>query len=110
MFECLDDFSYPQRILAATRAQLADGGTVIVLDEHTDDELVAPTGDPVQRLFANVSTLWCPPQGRMQPDANLVGTVLRPSRLRQLASEAGFGHADVLPIEHPFFRFYRLTA
>jgi hypothetical protein len=110
MFECLHDFSYPQRILATTRRQLADGGTLIVLDEHTDDELVAPTADPVQRLFANVSPLWCLPQGRMEPDADPVGTVIRPGRLRQLAVDAGFNHADVLPIEHPFFRFYRLSA
>jgi SAM-dependent methyltransferase len=110
MFECLHDFSYPQRILTATRAQLANGGTVIVLDEHTDNELVAPTDDPVQRLFANVSPLWCLPQGRTEPDADPVGTVIRPGRLRQMAADAGFGHADVLPIEHPFFRFYRLSA
>ncbi len=56
------------------------------------------------------SPLWCLPQGRIEPDADPVGTVLRPSRLRQLATDAGFRHADVLPIEHPFFRFYRLTA
>jgi 2-polyprenyl-3-methyl-5-hydroxy-6-metoxy-1,4-benzoquinol methylase len=110
MFECLHDFGYPQRILTVTHCQLAAGGTVIVLEEHTDDELVAPTSDPVQRLFANVSPVWCLPQGRMEPDAEPVGTVIRPDRLRQLAADAGFHHADVLPIEHPFFRFYRLTA
>jgi SAM-dependent methyltransferase len=108
MFECLHDMAYPDRVLASTRAQLADGGTLLVMDEATDDELVAPTEDPIQRLFAGISPLWCLPQGRTAPDAHPVGTVLRTSRLRELATSAGFTTVNVLPIAHPLFRFYRL--
>jgi len=36
------------------------------------------------------------------------GTVMRPSTLRQYAVEAGFRDIEILPIEHDFFRFYRL--
>jgi SAM-dependent methyltransferase len=110
MFECLHDMAYPDRVLAATRGQLAEGGTLLVMDEATDDELVAPTEDPIQRLFAGISPLWCLPQGITGPDARPVGTVLRAGRLRELAADAGFGAVEVLPIEHPLFRFYRLTA
>ena len=102
--------AYPDRVLAATRGQLAEGGTLLVMDEATDDELVAPTEDPIQRLFAGISPLWCLPQGITGPDARPVGTVLRAGRLRELAAAAGFGAVDVLPIEHPLFRFYRLDA
>ena len=34
---------------------------------------------------------------------------MRPDTLRGYAREAGFGTMEVLPIEHDFFRFYRLT-
>jgi len=34
---------------------------------------------------------------------------MRADTLRQYASEAGFRNVEVLPIEHFFFRFYRLT-
>jgi hypothetical protein len=37
------------------------------------------------------------------------GTVMRADTLRQCAKEAGFRKVEVLPIEHFFFRFYRLT-
>jgi hypothetical protein len=36
------------------------------------------------------------------------GTVMRPSTFRRYATEAGFAGVDILPIEHPMFRFYGL--
>jgi SAM-dependent methyltransferase len=108
LFECLHDMAYPDRVLRNVRRQTFDGGWVVVMDEAVDEELVAPSGDPVQRFFANASPLWCLPQGRPTPDADPVGTVMRPAALRTLAVEAGFTQVDVLPIEHPFWRFYRL--
>ena len=47
-----------------------------------DDELVPASENPVQRLFANISPLWCLPQGRFGEDNRPVGTVLRAGRLR----------------------------
>jgi hypothetical protein len=69
-----------------------------------------PTEDPIQRLFAGISPLWCLPQSITAPDARPVGTVLRAGRLRELAAEAGFGAVEVVPIAHPLYRFYRLQA
>jgi hypothetical protein len=80
------------------------------MDEAADEKLVAATEDPIQRFFANVSPLWCTPQGRDKSDMDPVGTVMRPSQLAELATASGFGSSEVLGIEHPFFRFYRLTA
>jgi hypothetical protein len=34
---------------------------------------------------------------------------MRASTLKKYAKEAGFRYVEVLPIEHFFFRFYRLT-
>jgi trans-aconitate methyltransferase len=43
-----------------------------------------------------------------QPSAAL-GTVLRADALRAPAHEAGYAQVEVLPVEHDFFRFYRLV-
>ncbi|GIH05222.1 SAM-dependent methyltransferase [Rhizocola hellebori] len=110
LFECVHDFGYPQKVLSTARGALAGGGAVIVMDEATDETLVSPTDDPVQRFFANVSPLWCLPQGRDKPDMDPVGTVMRPSQLQALATASGFGSSRILDIEHPFFRFYQLNA
>jgi hypothetical protein len=44
-----------------------------------------------------------------EPSAAL-GTVLRPGTVRELAAEAGFARAEVLPVDGGFFRLYRLDA
>ena len=107
-FECLHDFAHPVEALTAAREALAPGGSVIVMDERADEVLAAP-GDEVQRFLAAASVIWCTPQGRVDEDSEVVGTMLRPDRLRQLAGKAGFGSVDVLPIDHPFWRFYQLA-
>ena len=110
LFECVHDFGYPQKVLAAVRGAVAPGGTVIVMDEAVDQTIVSPSDDPVQRFFANISPLWCLPQGRDTSDMDPVGTVMRPSRLDALAKASGFASTEILDIEHPFFRFYQLHA
>ncbi len=55
------------------------------------------------------SVLHCLPVGMAEQPSAATGTVMRPSMLRQYAEEAGFRTVDTLPIEHDFFRFYRLT-
>lgn len=37
------------------------------------------------------------------------GTMMRPNILRGYAQAAGFRDIEILPIEHDFFRFYRLV-
>jgi hypothetical protein len=41
-------------------------------------------------------------------DSAGTGTAIRPETVRAYAAEAGFGRVEVLPIEHDFWRFYRL--
>jgi hypothetical protein len=43
------------------------------------------------------------------PDSAGTGTVIRPDKVRAYATEAGFSRVEVLPIEHDFWRFYRLA-
>jgi hypothetical protein len=35
---------------------------------------------------------------------------MRPDRFREIARGAGWSDAEVLGIDHPFWRFYRLVA
>jgi hypothetical protein len=98
--------AHPVEAISQAKAALAEGGTVIVMDERVGETLIA--GDPTQTFFATASVLWCLPQGRVEPDSEAVGTVMRPSRFRGIARKAGWSDIEILPIDHPFWRFYRL--
>jgi 2-polyprenyl-3-methyl-5-hydroxy-6-metoxy-1,4-benzoquinol methylase len=106
-FECVHDMSRPVEALATARRLLAPGGTVIVMDERTADSFAAP-GDEMERFFYGVSVLCCLPAGMAEQPSTATGTVMRPDTLRRYAVGAGFREVEVLPIEHPLFRFYRL--
>jgi hypothetical protein len=43
------------------------------------------------------------------PDSAATGTVMGPKKLEEYAKEAGFKGFQILPINNPFWRFYRLT-
>ena len=106
--ECVHDMAHPVTAIAQAKAALAEGGTVIVMDERVDEVPVA--GDPVQTFFATASVLWCLPQGRVEPNSEAVGAVMPASRFRRIARDAGWSDIEILPINHPFWRFYRLQA
>ncbi len=106
MFEALHDLPHPVQALRNVHRWLQPGGTFIVMDENVAEDLTAP-GDEVERFFAAVSVVWCTPQGH-GPGSEVVGTVMRPRSVQELASRAGYASAEVAKIEHPFFRFYRL--
>lgn len=58
---------------------------------------------------AHLEALWCLPQSRVDPDCEAPDTVMRPAIFGAIAKQAGWSGFEVLPIEHPFWRFYRLT-
>ena len=64
----------------------------------------------METFFATASVLWCLPQGRVDPDSQAVGTMMTAGRFRELAEGAGWADVEVLGIDHPFWRFYRLVA
>lgn len=107
VFEALHDLARPVEALAATRALLADGGSVIVGDARVAETFTAP-GDEVERLMYGFSILHCLPAGRTETPSAATGTVLRPATLRSYATEAGFSEVQVLPVENDMWRFYRL--
>jgi SAM-dependent methyltransferase len=106
--ECVHDFPRPVEALRNARAAVRPGGTVLVVDELADETFRAP-GDQMQRFFAAASAIWCLPQGRVGTDPEPVGALIRPDDVRDLARRAGYSAVDIVPIEHPCWRFYRLT-
>ena len=106
-FETIHDMSDPVAVLTKMRTLVAPGGAVLIADEKVAEAFAAP-GDEVERFMYGWSVLHCLPVGRVDPPALGTGTVMRPEILRRYASQAGFSGVEILPIEHEFWRFYRL--
>jgi SAM-dependent methyltransferase len=107
VFEALHDIGDPVGTLAAARALLADDGNVLVADERVADAFTAP-GDLVERFMYGWSVLHCLPATLAERPVEATGTVLRAPTVERWAAAAGFGGFEVLPIDNPFWRFYRL--
>ncbi len=107
IFEALHDMGRPVDALAGIRALLRPGGALLVADGRVADEFHA-NAEPVERMLYALSVLHCVPATTAASDAVANGTVLRAPTLRRWAAEAGFGQVDVLDIENPFWRFYRI--
>ena len=107
IFEALHDMSQPVDVLRAARRMLADGGTMLVIDEKTEEQFTAPAGD-LDRLFYGFSLMVCLPDGLSHTPSVGTGTVMRPAILRAYAQAAGFRDIEILPLDAGFFRFYRL--
>jgi SAM-dependent methyltransferase len=109
-FECVHDMSHPVDVLAAVRAAVRPGGTVVVMDEAVGETFTAP-GDDLERFMYGCSIFICLPDGRSHAPSAATGTVMRPATLEAYAKQAGFSSVGVLPIEDfSFFRFYELRA
>ena len=107
VFEALHDMGRPVDALAEIRALLRPGGALLVADERVADAFHAGA-EPVERMLYAMSVLHCLPATTAESGTVANGTVLRAPTLRRWAAEAGFGRVDVLDIENPFWRFYRI--
>jgi SAM-dependent methyltransferase len=107
IFEALHDTGDPVGALAASRRHLRPGGAVLIADQLTRDRYAAD-GDPMERFQYGFSVLHCLPATRAEEHVVAHGTVIRASTVADWAAEAGFGRTEVLDIEDPFWRFYRL--
>lgn len=109
IFEALHDMAHPVEALRTARGLLREGGLVLIADERVAERFDAP-GDEVERLNYGFSVLHCLAVGREDEHAAATGTVIRPSTVDGYAREAGFAGAEVLPVEHDFWRFFLLRA
>jgi 2-polyprenyl-3-methyl-5-hydroxy-6-metoxy-1,4-benzoquinol methylase len=88
IFEAVHDLAHPVEALANCRKALKHGASLIVMDENAAEELHAP-GDELERFLAAASVVWCTPQGQ-EPGSEVVGAIMRPHVLEDLARRAGF--------------------
>jgi 2-polyprenyl-3-methyl-5-hydroxy-6-metoxy-1,4-benzoquinol methylase len=107
IFEALHDMSRPVDALRAARGLLTPAGSVLVADELVADEFTAPASDH-ERYHYGWSVVSCLPSAMGDPGTAATGAVMRPATLARYAREAGFGSVEVLPLQTPMLRFYRL--
>jgi 2-polyprenyl-3-methyl-5-hydroxy-6-metoxy-1,4-benzoquinol methylase len=107
--ECIHDMPRPVEVLGAMRQLVGPGGTVLIVDERVQDHFM-PNGDLTERMMYAFSVLHCLPVGLVEQPSAGTGTVMRRDIFRAYADAAGFTAVTELPVEHPTFRFYRLTA
>jgi 2-polyprenyl-3-methyl-5-hydroxy-6-metoxy-1,4-benzoquinol methylase len=105
--EMLHDVPDPVGILRTMKRLAGDSGAVLVVDERTEDAFTVPASE-MERLFYAFSTLHCLAVS-MQGGGAGTGTVIRADTLRAYATDAGFSTVEVLDVEHPQFRLYRLN-
>lgn len=105
--EMLHDVPDPVGILRTMKRLAGDNGAVLVVDERTEDAFTVPASE-MERLFYAFSTLHCLAVS-MQGGGAGTGTVIRADTLRAYAADAGFSTVDVLDVEHPQFRLFRLS-
>jgi 2-polyprenyl-3-methyl-5-hydroxy-6-metoxy-1,4-benzoquinol methylase len=105
--EMLHDAPNPVGVLRTVKRLAGDRGAVLVADERTEDRFTVPTNE-MERLFYAFSTLHCLAVS-MQDGGVGTGTVMRADTVRSYATEAGFSHVEVLDVDHPQFRLYRLV-
>jgi SAM-dependent methyltransferase len=108
IFEALHDMNHPVEALRRLRSSLAEGSSLVIADERVAERFTAP-GDDIDRFNYGWSILHCLAVGMLDEDAAGTGTVIRPDTVRSYAAEAGFARVDILPIQHDFWRFYRLA-
>ncbi len=107
VYEALHDLPQPVPVLANMRRLAGAGGAVIAMDENVAEAFEAPASD-VDRLFYGFSIAMCLPDSMNHQPSAATGTVMRPETLRRYASQAGFTSVEVVPVQHDFFRLYRL--
>jgi len=109
VLEALHDMARPTQALAAFRAALAPGGSVLVGDERVGERFTAP-GDPIERMMYGWSVVHCLPVAMAEQPSEAIGTAIRPETVQRCARDAGFDRCEVLAIDNPLLRFYRLRA
>ena len=105
--EMLHDVPDPVGILRTMKKLAGMHGAVLVADERAEDAFTAPAGEMERFLYA-FSTLHCLSVSLQDGGAG-TGTVMRAETVRRYAMEAGFAAVDVLDVDHPQFRLYRLS-
>lgn len=108
-FECIHDMPYPVKALEKMRNMVAREGAVLVADELVGETIEENNNSFLGHLYYNFSVLHCLPQAMVYPHSAATGAVMSASKLEDYIKKAGFSRLEVLPIDNPLWRFYRLS-
>jgi len=107
--ECVHDLGDPISVLRTMKHLSGTAGTVLIMDARTADSFQQGIGDPYEQALYGVSCLRCLADGKSHgPQSAATGAVMRPQVLRAYAQQAGFRDMERVPVQHPFFAFYKL--
>ena len=105
--EMIHDVPHPVSVLHTMRTLASRDAAVLVVDERTEPAFTVPS-NPTERFLYSFSPLHCLAVSIQDGGAG-TGTVMRADTLRDYAERAGFSTVDVLDVDHPQFRLYRLS-
>jgi SAM-dependent methyltransferase len=89
VFDCLHDMGDPVGAAAHVRKSLDKDGTWMIVEPFANDDL-KDNLNPVGRVYYSFSTLLCTPCSRSQEIALCLGAQSGETRIRNVATEAGF--------------------
>lgn len=91
-FDCLHDMGDPVGIAEHTRGQLAEGGTVMLVEPYANDDKTTNHRLPTAKVFYGASAIVCTPNSLSQEVGRAMGTQSGEHGMRAVFEEAGYRH------------------
>jgi 2-polyprenyl-3-methyl-5-hydroxy-6-metoxy-1,4-benzoquinol methylase len=107
-FDVIHDAVDPVGLLRTIRRALKPDGTYVCLDVNCSHRLEENMG-PLGAMFHGFSVLYCMTTSLAHGGAGLGTVGLPESKLRELATDAGFASVRRVPLENPFNNLYEVT-
>ncbi len=105
-FDAIHDMVDPRGALRSIRRAIADDGAYFMVEPKAGDTLAENLG-PMGAMMYSISTLHCMTVS-LAHGGEGIGTAISPSKIRELAEQAGFTRVRRLPIEHLAQAFYEI--
>jgi SAM-dependent methyltransferase len=106
-FDVVHDAVDPAGLVEAIRKALAPDGVYLMLEVNASDKLAENVG-PLGTMFFGFSVLYCMTTSLAHEGAGLGTCGMHEPNVRAIATEAGFGSVERLPLENPFNVLYAI--
>jgi SAM-dependent methyltransferase len=108
-FDCLHDMGDPVGIAAHAKEQLADGGTVMLVEPFAHSDKVTNHSLPTAKMLYGASTVVCTPNSLSQDVGRAMGAQSGEPGMSAVFAEAGYSHFRRVA-ETPFNIVYEARA
>jgi SAM-dependent methyltransferase len=108
-FDVVHDAAHPRQLLEAIRRSLRSGGSYVCLEMNCSEHLEGNVG-PIGAMLHGISVLYCLSTSIAHGGPGLGTLGLPETRLRDLATDAGFATVRRVPMENPFNILYEIKA